>query len=175
MDTSKSSSSTDHHQLRMGALRRPKCARCRNHGPSNLFDSHSPNSNSFLSFSQRRHFLAKGPQASLPVQGLPLRQMQFDCRTAASHGRPGNNNPLSPWPIFSFSDGLFAFKVALKRQQATEDAIALGLRSVASGTRMPYLPPGPIFGDGGGRDSKNDMLDDTCTSSASSTRHHLSF
>jgi hypothetical protein len=37
-------------------------------------------------------------------------------------------------------------QVALKRQQATEDAIALGLRSVASGTRMPFLPPGPIFG-----------------------------
>ena len=37
-------------------------------------------------------------------------------------------------------------QVALKRQQATEDAIALGLRSVATGTRLPFLPPGPIFG-----------------------------
>jgi len=37
-------------------------------------------------------------------------------------------------------------QVALKRQQATEDAIALGLRSVASGTRLSFLPPGPIFG-----------------------------
>ena len=36
--------------------------------------------------------------------------------------------------------------MALKRQQATEDAIALGLRSVASGTRLSFLPPGPIFG-----------------------------
>ena len=36
--------------------------------------------------------------------------------------------------------------MALKRQQATEDAIALGLRSVATGTRLPFLPPGPIFG-----------------------------
>jgi hypothetical protein len=34
----------------------------------------------------------------------------------------------------------------LKRQQATEDAIAIGLRAVATGSRAGYLPPGPIFG-----------------------------
>ena len=38
-------------------------------------------------------------------------------------------------------------KVALKRQQATEDAIAMGLRAVATGApHRGYLPPGPIFG-----------------------------
>lgn len=38
-------------------------------------------------------------------------------------------------------------KVALKRQQAAEDAIAMGLRAVATGAPMnTYLPPGPIFG-----------------------------
>ncbi|PSN47895.1 hypothetical protein C0J52_03386 [Blattella germanica] len=36
--------------------------------------------------------------------------------------------------------------VALKRQQAAEDAIALGLTAVATGTQYGYLPPGPIFG-----------------------------
>lgn len=41
----------------------------------------------------------------------------------------------------------FFFQVALKRQQATEDAIALGLRAVATGGPMQgYLPPGPIYG-----------------------------
>lgn len=39
------------------------------------------------------------------------------------------------------------FQVALKRQQATEDAIALGLRAVATGGPLQgYLPPGPIYG-----------------------------
>ncbi|CAN8010826.1 unnamed protein product, partial [Ixodes pacificus] len=37
-------------------------------------------------------------------------------------------------------------QVALKRQQAAEDAIAMGLRAVATGTSLPFLPPGPIFG-----------------------------
>jgi len=37
-------------------------------------------------------------------------------------------------------------KVALKRQQAAEDAIALGLASVTSGTKYGCLPQGPIFG-----------------------------
>lgn len=37
--------------------------------------------------------------------------------------------------------------MALKRQQATEDAIAMGLRAVATGAPVQgYLPPGPIFG-----------------------------
>jgi len=60
--------------------------------------------------------------------------------------------------------------VALKRQQATEDAIALGLRSVASGTRMPFLPPGPIYGGTNTNDSKRvELLDDTCSNSSSSS------
>jgi hypothetical protein len=41
---------------------------------------------------------------------------------------------------------LFFLQVALKRQQAAEDAIALGLTAVATGTQYGYLPPGPIFG-----------------------------
>ncbi|KAF2894806.1 hypothetical protein ILUMI_11369 [Ignelater luminosus] len=37
-------------------------------------------------------------------------------------------------------------QVALKRQQAAEDAIALHLASAESGTTYDYLPPGRIFG-----------------------------
>ena len=47
--------------------------------------------------------------------------------------------------------------MALKRQQATEDAIALGLRSVASGTRLSFLPPGPIFGSNGTGESPTEQ------------------
>ncbi|KAJ8928279.1 hypothetical protein NQ314_019161 [Rhamnusium bicolor] len=39
-----------------------------------------------------------------------------------------------------------AAQVALKRQQAAEDAIALHLASAESGTTYDYLPPGRIFG-----------------------------
>ncbi|ROT84917.1 hypothetical protein C7M84_021896 [Penaeus vannamei] len=37
-------------------------------------------------------------------------------------------------------------QVALKRQQAAEDAIALTLRVAATGTTCPFLPQGPIYG-----------------------------
>ena len=37
-------------------------------------------------------------------------------------------------------------QVALKRQQAAEDAIALGLRAVATGDHRSALPQGPIVG-----------------------------
>jgi hypothetical protein len=47
---------------------------------------------------------------------------------------------------FQHQTRLFSLQVALKRQQAAEDAIALGLTAVATGTQYGYLPPGPIFG-----------------------------
>lgn len=40
-----------------------------------------------------------------------------------------------------------AAQVALKRQQAAEDAIALGLRACVEGT-LPMLQPGPLWGPG---------------------------
>ena len=36
--------------------------------------------------------------------------------------------------------------MALKRQQAAEDAIALGIRAMATGESRQFLPPGPIIG-----------------------------
>ena len=38
------------------------------------------------------------------------------------------------------------YQVALKRQQAAEDAIALGIRVMATGEHYNYLPQGPILG-----------------------------
>lgn len=40
----------------------------------------------------------------------------------------------------------FHIQVALKRQQAVEDAIALRLASNETGTSLDVLPPGKIFG-----------------------------
>lgn len=41
-----------------------------------------------------------------------------------------------------------AAQVALKRQQAAEDAIAMGLRACSSDDSLPILSPGPLWGPG---------------------------
>lgn len=54
-----------------------------------------------------------------------------------------------------------AAQVALKRQQAAEDAIALGLRVVSGQCPegLSYLPPGPVWGDASAEDD-DDGSDD---------------
>ena len=49
------------------------------------------------------------------------------------------------WSLVSFTMDVM-LQVALKRQQAAEDAIALGLRAVATGDHRSALPQGPIVG-----------------------------
>ena len=41
-------------------------------------------------------------------------------------------------------------------QQAAEDAIAIGIRSVVTGANIGYLPPGPILGIHPGANGIND-------------------
>ncbi|VDO95127.1 unnamed protein product [Soboliphyme baturini] len=85
-------------------MRKPKCARCRNHGMVSWLKGH------------KRHCKFRDCTC-------------IKCNLIAERQR------------------VMAAQVSLKRQQAAEDAIALGLRTISGETtNLGFLPPGPVWG-----------------------------
>ena len=91
-------------------MRKPKCARCRNHGLVSWLKGH------------KRHCKFK------------------DCFCAKCN-------------LIAERQRVMAAQVALKRQQAAEDAVAMNIRCISP---SGHLPPGPVFvGDSNDENKQN--------------------
>lgn len=108
--------------------RKPKCARCRNHGVISWLKGH------------KRHCRFR------------------DCRCPKCN-------------LIAERQRVMAAQVALKRQQAAEDAIIMGLRACSPDGHYGYLPPGPMFGSRG--DVDGDDIDKESTDAGDTENQDL--
>ncbi|KJH51409.1 DM DNA binding domain protein [Dictyocaulus viviparus] len=154
---------------RLERERKPKCARCRNHGIVSWLKGH------------KRHCRYRVPKKKMMIGGLPItltggrleRERKPKCARCRNHGivswLKGHKRHCryrecvcEKCNLIAERQRVMAAQVALKRKQATEDAIALGLRMVA-GQTMEHLPQGPLWNSSTDEDQDIEDNDSICS------------